>query len=421
MGCAAFVATHHVPDGWPRPESTVQFVTDIERCSSEIGCRPEVGGVHGAQTIQQCLDARLLDEIHIDLAAVLLGAGVRLFDHLANTPVVLGNPTVVTRWVSRICATRAHVVDQVGRVELHRLEPTVDVRGLHHPHGRPRAPPRGPPNRPRPASLPAAESEFDEGRRRGLEAVDHNAQVLHALDRHTISQDARNWEVNTDERQPDGRSRTSTTWSGATEIFRCASTSGSAHSESMHTPGDDGTLINEHDEAGSGQEELYIVLDGKATFEIDGAAVDAPAGTFVFVGPEVRRKATGDGTVLAVGATPGEAYEGVDWGEAWPFHRESMTAYSEQRYADALEAVRGGLEHVPEHAGLHYTMCVLRNARGRHRRRHVRAPPTVRPTAPRFREDARRDDDFAAVRDDPQVRGGSSLSVQVSTFNDLVG
>ena len=52
--------------------------------------------VHGAQTIQQCLDAGLLDEIQIDLAAVLLGAGVRLFDHLANTPAVLGNPTVVT-------------------------------------------------------------------------------------------------------------------------------------------------------------------------------------------------------------------------------------------------------------------------------------------------------------------------------------
>ena len=49
------------------------------------------------------------------------------------------------------------------------------------------------------------------------------------------------------------------------------------------TPGEDGTLINEHDEAGSGQEELYIVLDGKATFEIDGETVDAPAGTFVFV------------------------------------------------------------------------------------------------------------------------------------------
>ncbi|MGZ4559200.1 MAG: hypothetical protein ACXVXF_11110 [Mycobacteriaceae bacterium] len=36
------------------------------------------------------------------------------------------------------------------------------------------------------------------------------------------------------------------------------------------TPGEDGTLVNEHDEAGSGQEELYIVLDGKVTFEVDG-------------------------------------------------------------------------------------------------------------------------------------------------------
>jgi hypothetical protein len=121
-----------------------------------------------------------------------------------------------------------------------------------------------------------------------------------------------------------------------------------------YTPGEDGTLINEHDEAGSGQEELYIVLDGKATFEVDGEAIDAPPGTLVFVGPESRRKATGDGTVLAVGATPGEAYQGVDWGEAWPFHRESMIAYGEQRYADALEAVRGALEHMPDHAGLHY-------------------------------------------------------------------
>jgi dihydrofolate reductase len=95
----AFVVTHNVPDGWPRPDSTVQFVTDgiesaVARAKSAAG--PKSVGVHGAQTIQQCLDAGLLDELHIDLAAVLLGAGVRLFDHLANTPVVLGNPTVVT-------------------------------------------------------------------------------------------------------------------------------------------------------------------------------------------------------------------------------------------------------------------------------------------------------------------------------------
>jgi len=95
----AFVVTHHVPDGWPQPGSTVQFVTDgIESAvaRAKSAAHPKSVGVHGAQTIQQCLDAGLLDEIHVDLAAVLLGAGVRLFDHLANTPAVLGNPTVVT-------------------------------------------------------------------------------------------------------------------------------------------------------------------------------------------------------------------------------------------------------------------------------------------------------------------------------------
>lgn len=52
-------------------------------------------GVHGADTMQQCLSAGLLDEIHVNTAAMLLGSGVRLFDRLARTPVVLGNPTVV--------------------------------------------------------------------------------------------------------------------------------------------------------------------------------------------------------------------------------------------------------------------------------------------------------------------------------------
>jgi dihydrofolate reductase len=95
----AFVVTHDVPEGWPRPGSTVQFVTDgIESAVARAkrAAHPRSVGVHGAQTIQQCLNAGLLDEIQIDLAAVLLGTGVRLFDHLANTPAVLGSPTVVT-------------------------------------------------------------------------------------------------------------------------------------------------------------------------------------------------------------------------------------------------------------------------------------------------------------------------------------
>jgi hypothetical protein len=168
------------------------------------------------------------------------------------------------------------------------------------------------------------------------------------------------------------------------------------------TPGEDGLLINEHDEAGSGQEELYIVLDGKATFEIDGETVDAPAGTFVFVRPESRRKATGDGTILALGGTPGEAYQAIDWGEAWPFHRDSLIAYGEQRYADALDEVRAGLERMPDNAGLHYNFgcfAALASDTGDETFDHLHRAVELFPP---FREQARRDDDFAAVRDDPR-------------------
>jgi hypothetical protein len=168
------------------------------------------------------------------------------------------------------------------------------------------------------------------------------------------------------------------------------------------TPNEDGTLVSEHDEAGSGQEELYIVLDGNVTFQVEGEAVDAPPGTLVYVAPESRRRATGDGTVLVVGAAPGEAYSGIDWGDAWPYHNKSMTAYSEQRYADALDAVRGALELLPDHAGLHYNYACFATLAGdtsddtfAHLQRSVELRP-------RYREEAPRDDDFAAVRDDPR-------------------
>lgn len=94
----AFVLTHHVPDGWPRPDSTVHFVTDgIDSAvaQAKAAAAGKSVGVHGPDIIRQCLDAGLLDELQIDVAAVLLGSGVRLFDGLAGTPAVLGHPTVV--------------------------------------------------------------------------------------------------------------------------------------------------------------------------------------------------------------------------------------------------------------------------------------------------------------------------------------
>jgi len=94
----AFVVTHDVPAGWPRPNSTVHFVTDgiesaVKKAKAAAGGKSV--GVHGADTIQQLLNADLLDEISVDIAAVFLGSGVRLFDNLVIAPSVLGNPTVI--------------------------------------------------------------------------------------------------------------------------------------------------------------------------------------------------------------------------------------------------------------------------------------------------------------------------------------
>jgi dihydrofolate reductase len=94
----AFVLTHQIPAGWPRPDSTVHFVTDgLESAvrQAKAAAAGKSVAVHGADTIQQLLNAGLLDELQIDVAALLLGSGVRLFDHLRDTPAVLGSPTVI--------------------------------------------------------------------------------------------------------------------------------------------------------------------------------------------------------------------------------------------------------------------------------------------------------------------------------------
>ena len=70
-------------------------------------------------------------------------------------------------------------------------------------------------------------------------------------------------------------------------------------------------LVPEHKED-EGSEELYVVLRGRARFEIDGESVDAPEGTLVFVRPETNRTAFAEEagtTVLAVGSRVGQPYE----------------------------------------------------------------------------------------------------------------
>jgi len=74
-----------------------------------------------------------------------------------------------------------------------------------------------------------------------------------------------------------------------------------------------GGQIPEHDEAQSGQVELYMVLEGEAVMRLDGADHPAPAGTFASIEPPVTRtilnRSEGPVTALLIGVHPGGEYK----------------------------------------------------------------------------------------------------------------
>ena len=84
-----------------------------------------------------------------------------------------------------------------------------------------------------------------------------------------------------------------------------------------YTASQGGGIVGEHDELDTKHEELYYVSKGSATFTIDGAPVNAPAGTFVYVpDPASVRSAVAhdkDTTILCLGGTPGEAFAVSPW------------------------------------------------------------------------------------------------------------
>src|SRR5579859_44735 len=68
----------------------------------------------------------------------------------------------------------------------------------------------------------------------------------------------------------------------------------------------------EHDHTKDGQEEVYLVLEGSAKLETGGEKLALEKGSVVRVGPGTKRKfLPGEKgvTLLAIGATPGKAYE----------------------------------------------------------------------------------------------------------------
>ena len=159
-------------------------------------------------------------------------------------------------------------------------------------------------------------------------------------------------------------------------------------------------IIGEHEED-SGHEELYLVLEGHATFTVGGEEVDAPAGTLVFVrDPTLTRGAVAVDpatTILAVGAKPGEAFTPLPWEE----NADIIPLFGTGEFAEAKRRLEAAIERHPDAGGLLFNLACAEARLGEtdaslgHLERAIELWP-------KFRELAADDPDFESVRDDPR-------------------
>jgi mannose-6-phosphate isomerase-like protein (cupin superfamily) len=79
----------------------------------------------------------------------------------------------------------------------------------------------------------------------------------------------------------------------------------------LQMPPNAGEFYPNHDHADTGSEEVYVVLDGEADFDIEGERVHAGPDTAIRVGPTTHRKILpgSEGVkILAIGGVPGRVY-----------------------------------------------------------------------------------------------------------------
>jgi tetratricopeptide (TPR) repeat protein len=167
----------------------------------------------------------------------------------------------------------------------------------------------------------------------------------------------------------------------------------------------DEPLIERHDETSFGagrHEELYLVMSGRARFEVGGEAIDAPAGTLLLVEPGTERAAEAaeaGTTVLVIGGKPGSMlpvspYE--HWYAAQPY-------YDSGDYARAVEVASQGLADWPDHPSLHYQLACY-EALGGNREKAIEHLKIAYANNPATREWASDDEDLDSIRDDPALR-----------------
>jgi hypothetical protein len=158
-------------------------------------------------------------------------------------------------------------------------------------------------------------------------------------------------------------------------------------------------IINEHDEQDVGDEELFLVLRGRAAFDLDGDRIEAPAGTLVFTPSGVSRTAFAEEagtTIVALDGTPGKAYEPRGW-ELWT---QLAPLYDAGEYAEVAARLRAVVEEHAQYPLLFYNLACCESLMGQTTDALDHLGQAIAMKG-EFCDFARDDSDFARIRDDP--------------------
>jgi hypothetical protein len=161
-------------------------------------------------------------------------------------------------------------------------------------------------------------------------------------------------------------------------------------------------IINEFDEESEPAEELFVVVAGRAIFEVEGEQVEAAPGTLISTPQRTRRTAVAAEpatTILVFDGTPGKAYDATGW-ELWAPLRP---LYDNGEHAELRARLQDAIAANPQYPMLVYNLACSESLSGHtadaidHLRGAVGA-------SEKLRADAREDSDFDPIRDEPPFK-----------------
>jgi len=161
-------------------------------------------------------------------------------------------------------------------------------------------------------------------------------------------------------------------------------------------------IINDYDEDSAPAEELFVVVSGRAIFEIDGENVEATAGTLVFTEPGTPRTAVAAEpatTILVLDGAPGKMYDATGW-ELWAPLRP---LYDKGEHTELSARLRALIADNPQYPMLVYNLACSESLSG-HTTEAIDDLRRAIGASEKHRADAREDSDFDPVREEPSFK-----------------